>query len=555
MKISGYKIESRIGAGGQAMVYLAIQESLQRPVALKVLNPLYADSPEFTTRFLNEGRILANLGHSNVITIHDIGVEDGFHYLSMELVEGGDLKQRMPDGIEPVTALIYVRTIADCLATAHAKNIVHRDIKPANVLFRKDGTLLLTDFGIAKRLDGQSDLTLTGTTVGSPHYLSPEQAQGKKLDGRADVYSLGIMAYEMLVGRKPFVGDSDIDTIFKHINEPVPALPPHLAAYQELIDRMTAKLPEDRFESASAVVSYIEDMDVSGPAPVDLALGEVSEPAGTRTRIAGIVGDQDAVATEVALDRMDDDSETEVNLKTAPAEPRAHRFAFPLIIAGCVLGGAALAWLFLGRAPEPPEDVAAGRSGVDTVSPESSTASAGSATVEQARVDASPPASPPAPADTRPAKQEAAAASTTPAPPSLVSDAETRTRVASLLDQAEKALEDFRLTRPAGNNALEYYNEVLALEPANPVAADANRRIANRYGVLAQGEVRRGNYVKAGEFADRGLELDPGNADLLALKSEVDTAIAEGRSGGRAGSEIKGESPKELYERIKGWFK
>ncbi len=267
MKISGYTISSRIGAGGQAMVYVAIQESLQRPVALKVLNPVHADSPEFTTRFLNEGRILASLGHSNVITIYDIGVDGGFHYISMELVEGGDLKRRMREGMDSNRVLDYIATIADCLAAAHEKNIVHRDIKPANVLFRKDGTLLLTDFGIAKQLDAKNELTLTGTTVGSPHYLSPEQAQGRTVDGRADVYSLGIMAYEMLTGSRPYEGESDIDTIFKHINDPIPNLPPEHAPLQELIERMIAKAPGDRFESAREVVDFIAEMEPMEPVP------------------------------------------------------------------------------------------------------------------------------------------------------------------------------------------------------------------------------------------------------------------------------------------------
>ena len=156
-----------------ASVYLAIQVSLDRPVALKILSPDYSDSPEFSKRFLNEGRILASLRHSNIITIHDIGIEDGMHYISMEYVEGEDLKSQLRAGIKSSTALNYIETIADCLQVAHKRNIVHRDVKPANVMFREDGTLLLTDFGIAKQLGGTSDLTVTGSTLGTPHYLSP----------------------------------------------------------------------------------------------------------------------------------------------------------------------------------------------------------------------------------------------------------------------------------------------------------------------------------------------------------------------------------------------
>lgn len=504
------------------MVYHAIQESLQRPVALKVLNPLHSDSAEFTARFLNEGRILANLGHANVITIHDIGVEGGLHYLSMELVEGGDLKRRMKERIDPDTVMQYVRTIADCLATAHEKHIVHRDIKPGNVLFRSNGTLLLTDFGIAKRLDGDSDLTLTGTTVGSPHYLSPEQAQGKTLDGRADVYSLGIMAYEMLVGAKPYVGESDIDTIFKHINDPIPRLPAHLSAYQELIDRMIAKLPEDRFENARAVAAFIDGMHVgpSSPAGVDLDLGEAAEAPATRTRIADIVDAPDGSETVLAVDEADDDTSTEVNLKAAETAPSSRRYFIP-VIAACLVAGAGLAWLLFGRSAPPPEPVAQ----------------------ESLPAASEPPDESAATADSAPAS-----------PPSLVSGTDTEKRVVSLLVSAERAMEEFRLTKPEGDNALEYYNEVLALDPANPIAADGYRRIAGRYGVLARSEVKRGNYVKAGDFVELGLTLDPQNPDLLVLRQQVDTAIVEGRTVRTDSGEIKGESPKELYERIKRWF-
>ena len=157
-------------------------------------------------------------------------------------------------------------TIASCLATAHEKNIVHRDIKPANILFRSDDTLLLTDFGIAKRMDGQ-DITEVGTTLGSPSYLSPEQAQSKEVDGRSDIYSVGVILFEMLTGSKPYRGETDIDTIVMHINDPIPSSARAPRVYQPLLDRMLAKQPQERFANAADIVGFIEALGEPGAAP------------------------------------------------------------------------------------------------------------------------------------------------------------------------------------------------------------------------------------------------------------------------------------------------
>ena len=257
-KIPGYTIVKPIAQGGMASVYLAEQQSLGRRVALKLLKKF--DDIYQSARFVAEGKIIASLDHRNIITLHDIGVIGEQHYISMEYLAGGDLEMRIIEGIAVEPALDLVETIGDCLEFLHRKNIVHRDIKPANILFHSDGTPVLTDFGVAKQQEDDANLTRDGTTLGSPNYISPEQAESKQVDGRSDIYSLGIVLYEMLTGAKPFQGNSDIQIIIAHISDPVPELPAELAQYQELIDRMTAKSPDERFATAGEMVRYLREI-------------------------------------------------------------------------------------------------------------------------------------------------------------------------------------------------------------------------------------------------------------------------------------------------------
>ncbi len=282
-RIPGYRIDRVLGKGGMASVYLAIQESLQRPVALKLLTEPGAE--EFSERFINEGRSIASISHAHIVTVHDVGISDGLHYLAMEYVEGGDLKQRIRNGVTEDFALDLVEKIASCLDLAHTRGVIHRDIKPANILFRSDGSPLLTDFGIAKHQRLESSLTMTGTVLGSPHYISPEQAQGLAVDGRADIYSLGIVFYEMLTRKKPFQGNSEVDTIIKHIQEPLPILPGEYARYQAFLNRMVGKTPEERFGNARELVDSVQALrgrrcDDEARKPVTLATLKLSATPG-----------------------------------------------------------------------------------------------------------------------------------------------------------------------------------------------------------------------------------------------------------------------------------
>lgn len=261
LNIPGYKIKAHVGSGGMAVVFRATQESLQRSVALKVLKN--TESKEWTERFLNEGRILASLNHRNIITVHDIGIHAGHIYISMEYLEGGDLKPRIEAGMTPKEALEILTTIGEALEVAHKKGVIHRDVKPGNILFRQDGTPVMADYGIAKDFERKTDVTVDGTVIGTPDYLAPEQARIEPVDGRTDIYGLGIIFYEMLTGKKPFDGESAVHIVFKHLNEPIPELPGALVMYQPLLEKMTAKDPADRFANATQMLSAVTELRVT----------------------------------------------------------------------------------------------------------------------------------------------------------------------------------------------------------------------------------------------------------------------------------------------------
>lgn len=256
IEIPGYTIHGQLGKGGMAEVYLATQNSLQRKVAIKVLSS--AAEHDFIQRFINEGHIVASLNHPAIITIYDIDkLEDGRYYLAMEFIAGGDLSQYQGQVLAPARALEIVRQVAEGLSVVHERGLVHRDIKPANILFRGDGSVVITDFGVAKDLAIDNDLTHFGVAVGSPAYSSPEQAQCEVLDQRSDIYSLGIVLLEMLTGANQFRGASYTQTVMNHVQMAVPSLPAALQGYQALLERMLAKTPDARFASCRELLQAL----------------------------------------------------------------------------------------------------------------------------------------------------------------------------------------------------------------------------------------------------------------------------------------------------------
>ena len=258
-----YEVGERVGVGGMADVYVADDTQLGRQVALKILHPQYAGDDAFVERFRREALSAAKLQHPNIVQIYDSGREGDFNYIVMEYVEGRSLKEYLADEgpLDIRDASRIAAEVLTALAYAHRTGLVHRDIKPGNILLSNDGKVQVTDFGIA-RAEAGSTMTQTGTILGTAYYLSPEQAQGLPLDGRSDIYSLGVVLYEMLTGRRPFEGDSPVSIAYKHVRE-MPRPPSNYRSdiprpLEAIVLNSLAKRPEDRYSSAALMRRDLE---------------------------------------------------------------------------------------------------------------------------------------------------------------------------------------------------------------------------------------------------------------------------------------------------------
>jgi len=256
-----YQIIEQLGQGGMATVYKAYQPSLDRHVAVKILPAQLASDESFVARFIQEARSVAKLRHPNIVTVHDFGTEGDVLYIVMECVDGGTLRQFLGKPVDLVTVERMIHQIGSALGYAHAQGIVHRDVKPGNVLLDKEGWLLLSDFGIAKALESQEGITKTGMGVGTPEYMAPEQAQGQAVDGRADIYALGVMLFELVTGQVPFKADTPLGIIMQKITAPLPSprsLVPDLPEeVEQVIVKAMARDPQERYQTAEEMVNAL----------------------------------------------------------------------------------------------------------------------------------------------------------------------------------------------------------------------------------------------------------------------------------------------------------
>ncbi|MEX2447972.1 MAG: protein kinase [Solirubrobacterales bacterium] len=258
-----YRLEAKLGSGGMSTVYLARDETLDRPVAVKVMHREMSEQPDQLQRFRQEARAVAKLSHPNVVAVIDAGEDGGHPYIVFEYVKGETLKQRVNrvGALDTQEAVAYAIEVARGLGVAHARNMVHRDIKPQNVLIDEAGRAKLTDFGISRQLE-QDGMTATGRVLGTTDYVAPEQAMGRKVDPRSDIYSLGVVLYEMLVGQVPFHADSQVGVAMKHVNEELPDVqrrrPEASAAVALVVERSTAKDPAERYRSIAEMIDDLE---------------------------------------------------------------------------------------------------------------------------------------------------------------------------------------------------------------------------------------------------------------------------------------------------------
>ena len=487
INIPGYRILRPIGEGGMASVFLAVQESLDREVALKVMSPVLAANSEFASRFLTEGKITAKLQHPNLVTVYDIGAHGGVYYLAAEYIPGGTLKDRVDEGgLSLAEVLDIIADIALGLDFAHQKGFVHRDVKPGNVLFRNDGRVVLADFGIAKAMDGSNSSTVAGASIGTPDYMSPEQARGESVDGRSDLYSLGTVLYELLVGHPPYQASDPFTVALMHVTHPLPTLPEEYSILQPLLNGMMAKQPAERYNTGAALVEAIHKLVADAPETAKLHQSSARK-AGSAQRISGGAG-----ATQ---------QRTRINVaKGQEAPSRKGLYAAASIAAVAVL--ALTVWKFW---PATETDTGA------TIAAQS----------QQPSVTLTP-----AGGEDSGSILSATLPAQDPGQTMSSDDVDTAlTQADNYLDYGTNKDPGRQLTFPEDDSALGLYRKVLAAQPDNARAKAGVASIVAFFRKMSHRACSAQLWTQCQIAAQSGLDIDPADETLIRLQAAAESGL------------------------------
>jgi len=524
IQIPGYLIKREIGAGGMATVHLAVQTSLEREVALKVMNPAMVSDPTFSRRFMQEARTLASLAHPNIVAVYDVGITDEkLHYFSMQHLPHGDFLHRIREGIGEREVLRIIAGVGRALGYAHQRGFVHRDVAPGNVLFDVNGSPVLTDFGIARAVSKTSRITNAGVSVGTSHYMSPEQARGGDVDGRSDLYSLGAVTFEALTGHAPYEGDDGFAIAYAHVFEPIPRLPQHLQHWQPLIDRAMAKDPAQRYQNADEFLAALAEVEqtlapasdatqvlsVAALQQATLNMGAPTQamprPAVTEaTRVMSTPAAQGDIGRE--LQQLREQAKAAPAALVPPPAPTsaasgARRAGIGFAVVGILAALALIGYgVWRGRAPEPLPPLPPGPA---AVSPSPSQPDAVAVTTED------PAASEVAPTEADPSALELLGI----AEPTLDEQLQQAIAttvvdpVAELLRLARNDVAGKRLTLPPGRNATDRYRLVLKLDRDNASARTGLVDTAKALMVVADEQFKAGKFDDYFTTAARAIEI------------------------------------------------
>ena len=497
-----------------ATVYLAVQESLSRYVALKVMNQALVADADFCRRFLNEGRLIAKLSHPNIVTVFDIGASGGIHYLSMTYLPGGTLRDKIHEGLSLDRTLHVLTRLADALGYAHARGIVHRDIKPGNVLFTDNGAPVLTDFGIAKTVGNQTQLTSAGITFGSVGYMSPEQCMGQAVDNRSDLYGLGVLLWQMLTGALPYAAQDPFALALKHAMDPIPRLPESLSRLQPVIDGLMAKKPEDRLPSAESLLELLDEIRYEDLAPWS------SEHT------------DETLVLPRALKRTPSRPTTPSAIDAQPAPDAKRRFSVAPVFAAVAALAAIGGYVGYRGLGSPDADAPTASQSVPASPAEGAQDLNVSPALDGSKGMARQGSSLPSP---NVPHAQGAPDGASPSPKAegtqVILGADPQTNgpqvIETLLRQAEGQWSAGRLTEPPGDNAFESYSRVLDLEPEHGEAKQRLVQIgrinaANRMFLSADRLLRQGAIDDARRMIETGLKLNPDDERLLGLQRALD---------------------------------